>query len=238
MRAVWVLFFFLSVLSPVVSLAQSSSSKEEAAKVFTEAEVRFRKGDYQGALSGYQEAYNLSKEPLLLFNIGQCHSNLKQYQEAIDAYQRFLTESPQSTQRPLAESLIKENQEKLNKLPKTEPTSATQPNPETPSAPSSLPSSKLFYLGGASAGTLGLVLGTVSFGAALRARGIQKDPDGDNTEIEAPFQRAKALSHVADIFFVLGIASGGVGYWLDLKAKEDKISASLSPTGVSVQLQF
>ena len=50
-----------------------------ARDAFTSAQILLNNGDFAGALTKYQEAYGLSKEPRLLFNMALCERNLHAY---------------------------------------------------------------------------------------------------------------------------------------------------------------
>jgi hypothetical protein len=57
--------------------------------------ARYDAGDYRGALARFQQGYAMEHEPAFLYNIGRCHEQLGEVHPAIDAYERYLTESPQ-----------------------------------------------------------------------------------------------------------------------------------------------
>lgn len=59
-------------------------------KALTERAAQFASQTrYEEALSLYQAAYDLSKEPRILVNIGRCHYRLGRSRKAIDAYAKF-----------------------------------------------------------------------------------------------------------------------------------------------------
>ncbi len=61
----------------VQPLAQTLTGAAKDA--FTSAQILLNNGDFAGALTKYQEAYGLSKEPRLLFNMALCERGLHAY---------------------------------------------------------------------------------------------------------------------------------------------------------------
>jgi len=61
-------------------------------------ELLFLKGDYNGALSEYERAYELvpghAVRYVALFNIGKCYEKLFRYDKALEYYRRYLDQSP------------------------------------------------------------------------------------------------------------------------------------------------
>ena len=60
----------------------------------------YEKQDYELAIKQFQLAYSIKLEPLLLYNIAQCHRKLNHDGEAITYYQSFLN-TPETTDREL-----------------------------------------------------------------------------------------------------------------------------------------
>jgi tetratricopeptide (TPR) repeat protein len=81
------------------------------------AQVEFQLGRYDRALEGYTRAYELYPVPGLLFNLGQCHRNLKNHERAIFFFEGYLRESPKldKDQRALTEDLIAESRTGLER---------------------------------------------------------------------------------------------------------------------------
>jgi tetratricopeptide (TPR) repeat protein len=64
-----------------------------AEKVFLKAAAAYRRGDFDTAIRLLEEAYRLSPEPVLLFNLAKAHEGKGDYAPAIDAYERYLQEA-------------------------------------------------------------------------------------------------------------------------------------------------
>ncbi|MBI3181729.1 MAG: tetratricopeptide repeat protein [Myxococcales bacterium] len=80
---------------------------------FEEANKAYDLGQFEEALKLYSDAYRVKALPGFLFNIGQCHRQLKQYDRAAFFYRRYLDVS---TTRPAnaatVEELIREMESK------------------------------------------------------------------------------------------------------------------------------
>lgn len=133
MRAAIVLVC-LAVCS-VTALAQPAPSSQpstaddkrtRAKERFFSAEASYQSGEYQKALVAYQEAYELSKEPALLYNVGQCHYKLAQYEKALASYKEYLRLVPNSPLRADLERLLIISEGVRQEPPKT-PTKPTPP---------------------------------------------------------------------------------------------------------------
>lgn len=84
------------------------SAREKAKALFEEANAHYKVREFEKALQGFKEAYLLSEEPVLLFNMAQCYRQLDRQEEALKTYQAFLLEDPNSPLRANAEARIKE----------------------------------------------------------------------------------------------------------------------------------
>jgi tetratricopeptide (TPR) repeat protein len=110
--------FALSVLTPVsVSLAQGKNSgaseadTKRAKQLFEEAKKHFLLREYKETIPLLKEAYRLYPAPLFLYNLAQCHLELKEYEEAISYFENFIDSDPKSKERPQAEKFLKQAKE-------------------------------------------------------------------------------------------------------------------------------
>ena len=72
----------------------AADDREKAAAYFRQGQAYFQRGDFDRALGEYKAAYQLSKEPSLIFNIGLCHDRANRPEEALLAFQRYLELAP------------------------------------------------------------------------------------------------------------------------------------------------
>lgn len=102
-----------SVAAPKAETATVAERKARARRVAAAAKRDYVLGNFAQALAGYKQAYELYPAPALLFNIGQCHSKLKNWSMAIFSYQAYLRERPQTKNRPVVEELLRDAQAAL-----------------------------------------------------------------------------------------------------------------------------
>jgi len=66
------------------------ANREKAAAHFRQGQAFFQAKDYDRALAEYQAAFDLSAEPLLIFNIALCHERANRPEQALEAFRRYL----------------------------------------------------------------------------------------------------------------------------------------------------
>ena len=98
----------LMLLGAEVRAAEPAVTEDRAAAKlsFEEGEGHYRLGQFEQALEAYSRAYRQFPRPAFLFNIGQCHRNLEDWQKAIFFFRGYLNESPGTPDRPQVEALI------------------------------------------------------------------------------------------------------------------------------------
>src|SRR5688572_23198707 len=74
--------------------AELSPTETEARSLFEAGQAAFGDARYADALRYFRDAHRLSGRPALLYNIGVAADRLRQDQEALDAFERFLAEAP------------------------------------------------------------------------------------------------------------------------------------------------
>jgi tetratricopeptide (TPR) repeat protein len=114
--------------APKLSEAQKRQTKEH----YEKATKYYNLGKYAEAVAEYQAAYLISADPVMLFNIAQCHYFSNQPEEAIRFYKNYLRNSPNAVNRALVEKRIEEMEERRRQAPATPP---TQPATEPPGGP-------------------------------------------------------------------------------------------------------
>ena len=80
---------------------------------FEAGRAHHKVGRFELAIEEYQKAYELKPTPDLLFNIGQCHRNLKHVERAIFFFDRYLQEAPNAPDADAVRKLIGELQIEL-----------------------------------------------------------------------------------------------------------------------------
>ncbi|MCS6913287.1 MAG: hypothetical protein RMK29_08370 [Myxococcales bacterium] len=96
----------LLVVLPVERAA--AQDYEAAGRHFAAAQEAFSKGSYAQAAESFQAAYDITRDPALLFNIGESWQRAGQLQRALASYRAYLTAQPQASDRPEVERRIRE----------------------------------------------------------------------------------------------------------------------------------
>ena len=119
-------------VSCAVSWPASATTPKALAKVeFDQAQIQYKLGHFEDALAGYSRAYEMFPAPAFLFNIGQCHKNLKNYERAIFFFEGYLREEKNPARRSLAGDLLAESRAELEKQQRAAaaPSPAASPPP-------------------------------------------------------------------------------------------------------------
>jgi tetratricopeptide (TPR) repeat protein len=109
--------FCLLVLAAGVAVAAGPASAEDRAtklakKHFSRGEKLFALGRFDDALLEYEAAFEAKPLPGFLFNIGQCHRNLGDYDEAIFSFRKYLKLEPDAENKDAVLSLIEDLEDK------------------------------------------------------------------------------------------------------------------------------
>jgi tetratricopeptide (TPR) repeat protein len=103
------------LLLQVAASAQPNPQIEQAKKAFNAGQAAYDLAKYDEALTHFTRAYELSRLPAVLYNVGQAHrrlyetgGNLDNLVRAREMYRSFLRLAPQSPDRPMAESLLRD----------------------------------------------------------------------------------------------------------------------------------
>ena len=88
------------------AVAQKSETDEEARGLFQAGRAAYGRGRFGDALRYFQQAYELSDRPRMLYNIGQAADKLRQDKVALDAFQLYLERMPDAHNREMLEQRI------------------------------------------------------------------------------------------------------------------------------------
>ncbi len=122
--------------APVPAFADdppSAKDMEAAKKAFGEGKKAHEAGKLQDAIEKFQKSYNLSKNPLLLYNIALTMEEAGMEDIAVGYYKKFLRDAPaDAAQRSAAEDNLKNLEKKLGGGESTPPgPGGTKPVPDT-----------------------------------------------------------------------------------------------------------
>jgi tetratricopeptide (TPR) repeat protein len=96
-------------------VARGEDPKAVARPLVQHADIEYKLGRFAEALAEYTKAYEVYPTPPLLFNIAQCHRNLRNYERAKFFFEGYLRDSPRTESRALVEDLIREATAELDK---------------------------------------------------------------------------------------------------------------------------
>jgi tetratricopeptide (TPR) repeat protein len=124
-----------AMLMALMSVARADKIAD-AKQHYLNGAKAYEEGDFQRAIDEYRASYDLSRRPLLLYDLGQAYRKLGNNELSLHSYQQFLTRSTEgrdaeyresaTTQIHQLEALIAE-QRKVKTAP---PDGVTNPEPE------------------------------------------------------------------------------------------------------------
>jgi tetratricopeptide (TPR) repeat protein len=115
-------------LSRPAAAAADASKKTAARAHYEKGATEYNLGHFAGAITEFEQAYELDGAPILLFNIAQCHRQNGNVERAAFFYRRYLEQAPASTNRAEVEKRIKELDEMVrqqNDVKRRPPTEVT-----------------------------------------------------------------------------------------------------------------
>lgn len=131
--ALAIAFATLAIIAPTPARAQQPSPADitKAKAAFGEGKKLFDAGDFAEAAAKFKESYKLSKNPVLLYNIGFSNEKAGQDDIALFYYRKFLTDAPaDAAQRPEVVDKVKELEKKFQTGGPTEPVKPEPVKPE------------------------------------------------------------------------------------------------------------
>lgn len=215
----------------------SAANVEAKAKSFYEqGKAEFEAGRFEDAMAAFTEAYNLTAEPKLLFNLAACAEGMKDKERAKAYYQVYLEELPDAEDANDVRARI----EKLSKEPTSEPVPVTEPEAKPAAAPKpdesidaaafyNKPQEKKKHAPIWPAVTIGVGGMTLAAGmitailAKTRYDGLESTCKPNCTDDQVSTAKAPAVA--ADVLFGVGgaaVITGVVGLVLQRKHKEHK----------------
>ena len=252
----------LLISTPLSLTAYGQDADQERAKaLYSNGKMLFDEGRFTEAMKAWQEAYEMSERPLLLYNIALAQTELKLFKEAIESLYQYRIYAPKDQQEKLVQQIAdlktklaeKERlqaleQEAAAKEPVTvveAPSSSTETTP--PKKPKKVAAIAMWG-GTALLATGGAVFAAMSAksGASYETHCAELDELNLCTaQADHYYGQQKQLAILADASWGLSLASGGVALWLTLRkpSKAKTLQAKgasfiLEPTGVRIKGRF
>lgn len=118
--------------APMAESTEIDALQQEARTFFEAGRLAMGRGRYEAALQAFQSAYEVVSHPDLLYNIGVAHDRLRNDQEALDAFRRYLEESPQAPNREAVAARIVVLERAVARQATPEPAAEPEPTPPEP----------------------------------------------------------------------------------------------------------
>jgi len=113
-RAIFLTFAIcLACVASVRVASAEDAAMRSAKRHYERGQKLFALQKFDEALDQFQQAFDAKPIPDFLFNIGQCHRNLGDYEAAVFSFKRFLKLDPDTANREQVEELITELEEKM-----------------------------------------------------------------------------------------------------------------------------
>jgi tetratricopeptide (TPR) repeat protein len=214
-----------------------AANLKRAEELFFNGKRLYTEGSYEAAILAFQESYELSKEPQLLYNIGNTYERVGDFANArryLDQYRAFAPENERDVLSRRISALDQRQREKEQKErdaaaaaavnnPKTGPTQTT-PTDQKPVTPTDQPKKKDRVFGPAAIGlTAGVVVGLgLGVGFGIKASGEKKQAlEGCMETVggtllcsdasQSALDKRKTSALIADVGFVVaGVAAAAL----------------------------
>lgn len=240
LRASTLLGFLLAV-STAVHAQEDTAQTQQARGLFEAGRAAFEAANYEAALRHFREAYELSRRYQLLYNIGVSADRLRRDAEALEAFERFLSEAPQdAAQRPDAEVRVRVLREAVARGTAAPPAGDTSSDPSAPRSSSpggeavEATAGLALLIGGAAVLAGGVVF--LAIGQA-EASSVESVPEGTPwPEVEGAADRANWMRITGWILGGVGLAAAAAGLTLMLTAPSptESVALHVRPNGVAL----
>ena len=89
------------LLSGAEAFAQNSAQEEQFSKLMMDGVTAYRQGaqdssKYEEAIKAFEQAYEIQKNPDILYNIGRCYHMLNKCSNALEKYREYALLSPEN----------------------------------------------------------------------------------------------------------------------------------------------
>lgn len=215
-----------------------SPEDARARDLFREGDELYAQGRYEEALANFEEAYELSQRPLLLYNIANAQERAGAWDDAIETLERYLPHAYEAEQERIETRIesLKRRAARLREMRERE-AQGLRPEPRELGGPLLLSASAAFIAGG-------VVL-------AILAKGARDDLDASCSNVDGrqvcmagvrdSAERDLRMSVGADVMFVAAAGALALGLWQLLRKDEDdellEIDAGASPSAGMVRLR-
>lgn len=224
---------FVVVIVVLVVFLRCVQAAPSAEDDFNAGEVAYHQGNYALAVERYEEAYRLSREPALLYNVAQAYRLAGDCEHALSSYRQFIAADPASERRRLADELIGELDPKCGR-----------PTPSSPVAqPLKNNAARRLEIGGLATSGAGAALAITGLLYGRRASTLGDEvsaacsPSCDWSEQrskEATGRRDATIGYTLDAIGVAAIVTGAVMYYIGSRESGVTLAPRMQDGGMSV----
>lgn len=242
------IFAVLALALSSSALAQAPAAEASRAKeLFDNGALLYDEGNYQAAIVAFQESYNLSKAPLLMYDIANCQERLGDLKAARDALNIYRAVAP-AEERAALERRIANLEDRIAQqaaapvvvAPVAAPPVVAAPVAQASSAPGVASTTQV--PAPERSGRTGLKRGLIVGGAAATVAGVGLGAYGYTRAAAAidaldrdAYDRAKVLNAVGYGVSGLGLVGAGLGVALPRHADAE---IALAPAAGGLRLAF
>jgi tetratricopeptide (TPR) repeat protein len=101
-----ILLLTLASASAWAQVQGTPEAKQKARDFFRTGTQHYDLGEFPEALHDFKEAYRFYEEPIFLFNIGQCHRQMGQKEQAIRFFKVYLSKNPNAVNKADVKDMI------------------------------------------------------------------------------------------------------------------------------------
>jgi len=226
----------------------AASDVEDAQKRYAEGVLAFDGAQYETALERFKEAFNLSGNPDILFNLAVCHEKLNSAERAIAFYELYLEEVPDAPDADAVRGRIAALKNPAPAPEATPPPPTAEPAPPPQEVPPSKADSRKDHAPSRTRIGQGLVIG---IGALVLGSGITAIAAtrryNDYEAICAPVcsdaqaKKVRAAAIAADVQMGVGLAALTAGIiWIlvDRSRRDRVVSGGAGPGGIFLAGRF
>ena len=98
---------------PALAADATAPAAEDAKTLINEGSAQYALGHFKEALADFEKVYLMKRVPALLFNIAQCHRQMKNFEEAAVTFRSFIRLAPDSPQVGNARELLSQVEEAI-----------------------------------------------------------------------------------------------------------------------------
>lgn len=124
----------VGALALVAPPARADEASEKAKHHYEEGMAHYNVGEFREALGEFKSGYFAKKDPVFLFNLGQCYRQLGDPESAARQYRAYLRVVPEASNRAAVEKFITAAEAEIQRRQASQP-----PTEVRPPAPSSTP---------------------------------------------------------------------------------------------------